>query len=818
MRKIVLTITGILYCSLTVFSQTKYYVDAGSLNNSGAGTSWATAKKDLQAAIIAAASGDQIWVKAGTYLPTHDAFGSTTPANNRDKCFLLKEGVKLYGGFAGTETQLNQRNWKQNVTILSGDLGVVNTLTDNAYHVVLSVNLTSASVLDGFTVTKGYATAPGLSTITVSSRVLARFKGAGIYNSNAATQFANLTVTQNSADCTDTNDDSWGAGMVSEMSTSTFTDCLFLSNSFLAGGGSFGVFGAGLLISGTPSQTLTRCVFANNSGGSGFFDGSRGGGLYIDAGAHTISNCIFYGNSSDNGAAMMAGGAEFNTSSFVNCTFANNTSRFAGTAYSGFTDAVFRNCILWNNTPTSTSVPGRNEIYSSETRSQYWPTFNNCIIRDASGSPLSVTNTVTSNVLNGNPLFVNYNDGDGADNIWGTADDGLRLQCSSPAVGAGTGSTPTTDFLGLTRTATLDIGAYEGEHANSSVNPLATAQTTVQLALTGTGVTNFSNCSNLVASVQSGSPYTVSGTVTATVWIQGTQPSGYVRRHYEITPATNTAAATSKVTLYFTQADFDAFNNQVPAPSSKLPMNSADATGKQNLLVEKRAGVSSNGTGLPSTYTGAITTINPNDADIVWNATSSRWEVSFDVTGFSGFFVKTVSATLPLTLVDINVNRSTDCNRLEWVTKDEVNTGFFIVEASTDGILFSKRGIVDAAGAGNHSYQFSDCSMLEGIRYYRLKMVDKDGEIYYSRVAVLPAEKNAKAITLYPSLVSGQLTIEIDDPALVNTWATLLDLSGRIYRQIHIRSRQNTLQTDYLQPGVYFIRFRNGATETFIKQ
>ena len=103
-------------------AQTIYYVDAAKADNFGAGTSWATAKKDLQQAILLAFGNDQVWVKAGTYLPTHDPFGSTAPANNRDKTFSLKNGVKIYGGFDGTETLLKQRNWQTNVTVLSGDL------------------------------------------------------------------------------------------------------------------------------------------------------------------------------------------------------------------------------------------------------------------------------------------------------------------------------------------------------------------------------------------------------------------------------------------------------------------------------------------------------------------------------------------------------------------------------------------------------------------------------------------------------------------------------------------------------------------------
>lgn len=461
MKKVSLLIFSFFFV-LFLTAQTTYYVDASKSGNTGAGTSWATAKKDIQNAIALATSGDQIWIKSGTYYPTQDAAGNISPANNRDKTFLLKEGVKMYGGFAGTETLLSQRNYKTNISILSGDLGTVNTVTDNAYHVVLSVNLTSATVLDGITVSGGYATAPWQSSITVSTRVIDRYKGAGIYNVYSSTAFSNCTIKNNSADCTDQNDDAWGAGVVNDICSSTFSNCIIKDNSFLVGGNSFGVFGAGMnIVNG--ACTLDKCVFANNTSGSGFLDASRGGALYIVYGSTTITNCIFYNNTAQNGAALALGGAENNLSTFNNCTFANNTSSYAGTGFSGFADAVFKNCIFWNNTPTISTVAGRNEIYAQDNRVAYQPTFTNCLVRDASGSPLSVTYTSMTGTLNGNPLFVNISDGDGADNDWGTADDGLILQSSSPAKNTGMTGTgiPSTDFIGIIRDGQPDIGAYE---------------------------------------------------------------------------------------------------------------------------------------------------------------------------------------------------------------------------------------------------------------------------------------------------------------------------------------------------------------------
>lgn len=455
--------------SFFAMAQTTYYVDAGKIDNSGSGLTWSTAKKDLQIAINTATSGDEIWVKAGTYLPTHDPFGSTTPTNNRDKTFTLKDGVKIYGGFAGTETLLNQRNWKTNITTLSGDLGTINSLLDNAYHVVISVNLTSSTILDGVVITKGYATAPGFSSITVNTRVLQRHNGGGIYNISSDTSFTNCTITLNSADCTDTNDDSWGAGVLNYNSSSAFTNCLIDNNSFLIGGGSFGVFGAGMFII-NGSCSINSCVFSNNTSGSGFLDASRGGAINL-TGTANIVNTVFYNNSAQNGGTLFFGGADANTSTITNCSFVNNSSSYAGTAYQGFSKATFQNCLFWNNTPTVNGVAGRNEIYSQESRVGFQPTFQNCIIKDAVGSPLAITNAVLNNCLNSNPLFINATDGDGLDNLWATIDDGLALQATSPAknIGATGLGVPNTDIIGNIRDGQPDLGAYEFQ--NPCVNP-----------------------------------------------------------------------------------------------------------------------------------------------------------------------------------------------------------------------------------------------------------------------------------------------------------------------------------------------------------
>ena len=123
------------------------YVDA---SNTGIedGTSWATAFSSLQSGLDAAYFGDQTWVASGTYYPT-TVHGGSEP---RYKSFQMKEDVEILGGFNGTETDRDERDWHFNVTTLSGDIGVSGNNIDNSYHVFYhpeTMGLSESAVLDG---------------------------------------------------------------------------------------------------------------------------------------------------------------------------------------------------------------------------------------------------------------------------------------------------------------------------------------------------------------------------------------------------------------------------------------------------------------------------------------------------------------------------------------------------------------------------------------------------------------------------------------------------------------------------------------------
>lgn len=125
----------------------------------GDGRSWSGALRSLRAALDMAAvdpSIDQVWVAAGRYTPA---------ASDRAASFRMRSGLAVYGGFAGSETQLSQRNPRVNITTLSGDLrnddGPGFTRRgDNSRQLVTAADIAGAR-LDGFTIGGGNADFPG---------------------------------------------------------------------------------------------------------------------------------------------------------------------------------------------------------------------------------------------------------------------------------------------------------------------------------------------------------------------------------------------------------------------------------------------------------------------------------------------------------------------------------------------------------------------------------------------------------------------------------------------------------------------------------
>jgi hypothetical protein len=300
--------------SATVPEQCVYRVDA-STELGGDGLTWDSAFDTVEQGLIAAEDmlsefeTCQVWVAAGTYYIYDSDHYDTV---------LLRPNVELYGGFAGNETSLDERDPEANETILDGHSGPGPTV--RVYHVVTGANDT---LIDGFTITGGWANGAELDG-----------RGGGMLNSNCSPTVVNCRFVQNYA-CEDYA--CVGGGMHNAFADPEVVDCEFVNNTAGIGGG-MGNLGS--------YPTVTNCVFDDNA----TFNGS-GAGMHNAAGGPTVTGCVFEYNT-----ATLNGGAVVNHSSaaaFTDCMFdSNNTENNAGGAmfnYSDLAEVTVEGCSFYSN-------------------------------------------------------------------------------------------------------------------------------------------------------------------------------------------------------------------------------------------------------------------------------------------------------------------------------------------------------------------------------------------------------------------------------------------------------------------------------------
>ena len=295
------------------------FVDDDAVSG-GDGLSWGSAFDDLQDALSQAAvrnaddvttnNVDQIWIAKGVYKPS----AKLDAGDARSASFSLLDGVTLYGGFAGTEATLAERDWSAHETVLSGDLGVVDDSSDNAYTVVYCGENVAAAV-DGVSVTGGNADK------TTSDNTFENC-GGGIYNVGTLT-VANSTISGNSAK-------NAGGGICSFSGTLTVTNSTISGNSAVENGG-------GMSISGT--LTVTNSTISGNSAVE------DGGGMSI-SGAVTVTNSTLVGNS-----ALEDGGAIRNRGmlTVTNSTLVSNSAGYCGGGICGKGAMTLDNSVFWQN-------------------------------------------------------------------------------------------------------------------------------------------------------------------------------------------------------------------------------------------------------------------------------------------------------------------------------------------------------------------------------------------------------------------------------------------------------------------------------------
>jgi len=271
-----------------VASAAVFRVSGSSGNDANAGTNWDTdALATIQGAINKAADNDEIWVRGGYYTP---------PGQGSYSANVVNKPLKIYGGFAGTETERNQRTPRAYTTTIDCSY----TGTAPGFFVDPG---SGTVVIDGFNIENGWALGGGLhyygggimgnsgSIVIANCRFYACHAGRG-----GAVNFAGGCTSATAVGCTFqfNNSDQYGGGLDSSVANTVITDCVFYDNRCQTGGGGIGLWDSGI---------VTNCTLARNNSDTA----ATGGGIYCyQLGASTIANCIVWGNTAGSAANEIA--------------------------------------------------------------------------------------------------------------------------------------------------------------------------------------------------------------------------------------------------------------------------------------------------------------------------------------------------------------------------------------------------------------------------------------------------------------------------------------------------------------------------------
>lgn len=201
-----------------------------------------------------------------------------------------------------------------------------------------------------------------------------------------------------------------------------------------------------------------------------------------------------------------------------------------------------------------------------------------------------------------------------------------------------------------------------------------------------------------------------------------------------------------------------------------------------------------------------------------WNGSSGAAYAARDT-----LLVLTAGTVLPITLLNFTATALDKLNQLNWQTAQENNSAYFDVERSTDGQHFTSLGTVGAKGNSSivQTYSYSDVQPLQGITYYRLKMVDKDGNFKYSTIKSLSRNDVTFAASLYPNPTHNTASLLITSDRQQQVTIQLVDMAGNILITTPFVANTGTtikeIDIKGLTNGIYTIRISGTNGNTVLK-
>jgi hypothetical protein len=172
---------------------------------------------------------------------------------------------------------------------------------------------------------------------------------------------------------------------------------------------------------------------------------------------------------------------------------------------------------------------------------------------------------------------------------------------------------------------------------------------------------------------------------------------------------------------------------------------------------------------------------------------------------------------LPVNLLNFTSTILPNAVKLQWQTASEINSSYFLIERSVDGINFSTIGKVNAAGSSNilKQYSFVDNAPL-GENYYRLKEVDLNGNYTFSNILSVKMPQ-ANALNIIQNPVQNNLQFTIDNLQSSTNYLSIFDFTGRRVNSFTAQNGVQDIDVSFLTSGTYVLQMITADGQVYDK-
>jgi poly(beta-D-mannuronate) lyase len=250
--------------------------------------------------------------------------------------------------------------------------------------------------------------------------------------------------------------------------------------------------------------------------------------------------------------------------------------------------------------------------------------------------------------------------------------------------------------------------------------------------------------------------------------------------------APSSLGLTSSSGFSSTSVNFGARVNGILTPPSSVQ----DAAINTNAYLNLLSGIDVNGKTRSATYDVGCMELNGTGTAIASPLDSTQVGAGTPI------------VIVPVHLVRFTLTQTANAYKLNWLVENEVNFLKYEVEVSDDGNNFKKSATVYANNQSNYQYDYYGAVKQD--KYFRLRLIDKDGSFSYSNIVSIKKSDKLQ-ISLYPNPTKDFISVSLSK-VKSNSKLIVVDNIGKIIQKIQLVNNTTSISTDGLVSGMYFIQ------------